>query len=153
MYKKILAPLDGSEFSECTLGHLEAVATGCRVPEVVLLMVVEPIPRPYAEEGGIGGNFSRDVEKRALDYAKGYLSKTADSLKKKGVAAQTAVVQGRSADEILNYANKNNVDLIVISTHGRSGVSRWVLGSVADKVIRYSIVPVLVVSPAGCRVS
>ena len=151
MYKKILAPLDGSEFSECTLEHLEAVATGCRVPEVVLLMVVEPVPVYYADVYSLGGDYSRDIEKKALDQAKGYLAKVAGNLKKKGIAAQTVVAQGRSADEILDYANKNKVDLIVISTHGRSGVSRWVLGSVADKVIRRSTVPVLIVSPAGCQ--
>ena len=153
MYKKILAPLDGSELSECSLEHVRSVATGCHVPEVVLLRVIEPIPNVY-EEGQVSlgsQEWRRDVEQKNRAWAETYLSKTADDLKKDGVAAQTAVVVGRPADEILDYIERNKVDLIIMSTHGRSGVSRWVIGSVAEKVLRHSAVPVLVVSPPGCR--
>ncbi len=149
MYKKILAPIDGSEFSECTLEHIRAIATGCHVPEVVLLMVVEPVRQAYE----LGEEWRRNTEVRLQAEAKDYVSKVAANLKKDGVAAQTAVIGGRPADAILDYAAKNQVDLIIMSTHGRSGVSRWVFGSVADRVLRHSVAPVLAVSPAGCRVA
>ncbi len=149
MYKKILAPLDGSELAECTLTHTRAIAKGCQVPQVVLLRVIEPLPQVGELE--LDEDWRRNAENKAQTAARDYLSKVADSLKKEGIVAETAVVSGRSANEILDYAKKNQVDLIVMSTHGRSGISRWVLGSVADRVLRHSTAPVLLVSPPGCR--
>lgn len=149
MYKKILAPLDGSEFSECSLEHVRAVATGCQVPEVVLLRVVEPIRQTYE----LGEDWRRDAEGKGQAEAKDYLAKVADDLKKGGVAAETAVVLGQPAEAILDYAKQNQVELIIMSTHGRSGVSRWAFGSVADRVLRHSVAPVLIVAPAPCRAS
>ena len=70
-----------------------------------------------------------------------------------GISARGEVVTGKAADAILDYAEKNNVDLIIMSTHGRSGISRWAFGSVADRVVRHSIAPVLLVAPAGCRIN
>ena len=93
----------------------------------------------------------RDMQKETEKYVESYLSKAADSLKEDGIAVQTVVVSGRPAEQILDYANKNQVDLIIMSTHGRSGVSRWVIGSVTDKVVRHSVTPVLTISPPGCR--
>jgi nucleotide-binding universal stress UspA family protein len=67
------------------------------------------------------------------------------------MSIETVVTDGRPADEILNYATDNKVDLIIMSTHGRSGVSRWFFGSVAEKVIRHATVPVLISPPRGTR--
>jgi nucleotide-binding universal stress UspA family protein len=149
MYKKILVPLDGSPFAECVLSHVKAVASGCNVPEIVLLFVVEPIiagsyevPRDWIEESA----------KKAQEYAKNYLNGVAADLQKNNLVVNTVISQGFPADLILSYAEKNGVDLIITSTHGRSGVSRWVFGSVADKVIHESPVPVMIVSPPGCRI-
>ncbi len=150
MYKKMLVPLDGSEFSECVLDHVRAIAKGCQVPEVVLLGVAEPISRQVYYMVGMEDRV-RDMQKETQDYVESYLSKAADSLRKNGIAVQTVVVSGKPAEEILDYANKNQVDLIIMSTHGRSGVSRWVLGSVTDKVVRHSGAPMLTIAPPGCR--
>ena len=79
------------------------------------------------------------------------MSQQAEKLKSQGLTARTAVVSGNPSEEILDFAGKNQVDLIIMSTHGRSGVSRWVMGSVTDRVLRHSMVPVLAVSPPGCR--
>jgi len=151
MYKKILAPLDGSQLAECTLAHTRAVAKGCQVPQVVLLRVIEPIPQVADIGAELSGDWRRNAEKGAQAAAKDYLAKVADNLKKEGITAETAVVSGMPANEILDYAKKNQVDLIVMSSHGRSGITRWVLGSVADRVLRHSTAPVLLVSPASCR--
>ncbi len=152
MYKKILVPMDGSQFSECSLEHVRAIATGCQVPEVILLRVVEPVsPQVYAE--GANMDWIADAEKTAQTNAENYVSQLAAKLKKEGVAAQHAISFGRPAEKIVDYARDNHVDLIIMSTHGRSGVSRWVLGSVADRVIHHSAAPVLVVAPQGCRSS
>jgi len=151
MYKKILAPLDGSEFSECSLDHVTAIAKGCAVPSVVLLHVVEP-PEGYAAEyTRIVSEAIDEVKKKFRAQTKNRLAKIADRLKKNGINASTVTVEGKPSDEILNYADKNRVDLILLSTHGSSGLTRWAFGSVADKVIRHSTVPVLVIAPPGCR--
>jgi nucleotide-binding universal stress UspA family protein len=150
MYKKILAPLDGSELSECSLAHVMAVAKGCQVSGVVLLHVAEPHDR-YIGYTGVSQEALREIRKEFQAQTKEYLAKVTDQLKKKGINVQAVIVEGRPADEILNYAGQNQVDLIIMSTHGSSGLSRWAFGSVADKVIRHSPVPVLVIAPAGCR--
>ena len=153
MYKKILVPLDGSEFAECSLQHVKAIAVGCSVPEVVLLRALEPFPQAAAVASEIGEDWQRNAEKLAYTDAEGYLSKVVDALESDGVNAKSVIVKGRSAEAILDYADKNQVDLIVLSTHGSSGIVRWVMGSVADRVMRHSKTPVLLVTPAACRIS
>lgn len=152
MYKKVLAPLDGSELSECSLEHVRAIATGCNIPEVILLRAVEPLSAATIEAlAEASGNLITRVENENKAEAKGYISRMVSRLNSEGINAKGEIVHGRADEEILNYSEKNQVDLIIMSTHGRSGVSRWAFGSVADRVIRHSRVPVLVVSPAGCR--
>ncbi|MFC2013844.1 universal stress protein [Chloroflexota bacterium] len=148
MYKKILVPVDGSELTECTLEHVRAIAKGCNVPEVILLRVVEPLRNVYE----FGEDWYKGAQEKIQAEAKDYLSKVVAALKKDGITADAVVVSDQPAEAILNYAKRNQVDLIIMSTHGRSGVSRWVIGSVADRVVRHSVAPVLAVSPAGCRV-
>ena len=147
MYKKILAPLDGSELSEHSLEHIKSIATGCNVPEVVLFGVIEPIPQAGEIGAYLGSDWEVTAEKQALDWVEKYLIESADRLKGQGVNAKVAVAKGRAADEILDYASKNNIDLIIMSTHGRSGVARWAMGSVADKVVRHARSPVLIIPP------
>lgn len=153
MYRKLLAPLDGSAFSECSLAHVKTIALGCEVPEVILLRVVEPIHSSdmaaYAEAGIDTTQLMRDVE----NGARIYITKAADEMKKSGLRVEGVVTTGWAADTIMNYAQGNGVDLIVMSTHGRGGIGRWFMGSVTDKVVRHSPVPVLTVAPQGCRVS
>jgi nucleotide-binding universal stress UspA family protein len=93
---------------------------------------------------------SRVREQNQKD-AEEYVLKVKENLKKQGIATRAVTVVGNPADEILGYTEKNNVDLIVMSTHGRSGLSRFFFGSVAEKVSRHSRVPVLLIAPEGCR--
>jgi nucleotide-binding universal stress UspA family protein len=151
MYKKILAPLDGSGFSECILDHVTAIAKGCAVPSVVLLHVVEPVEGYAAEYTRISAEAIDEMKKKFQAKTEAHLAKVADRLKKSGINVSTVTVEGKPSDEILDYADKNQVDLIIMSTHGSSGLTRWAFGSVADKVIRHSMMPVLVVAPPGCR--
>lgn len=151
MYGKILVPLDGSENSECILEHVRTIATGCHVPDVVLLQVIEPFPTYY--KGPQIGEFIRQSQDAAKANAKEYLAKTAGKMTKEGMSVSTAVIEGKAADAILDYASKNGVDLIIMATHGRTGISRWALGSVTDKVVRTSSAPVMVVAPASGRIT
>ncbi len=162
MYNKILAPLDGSKFSECSLDHVKEIAQGCRAVEVILLIVIEPIrniidwPSSQTQAIEISAELERKI-KQANQKAEDYLINTAESLKVAGIPVQTVVIQAtqsqQAASRILDYANNNKIDLIIMSTHGRSGISRWAFGSVTEKVVRHSMVPVLTISPEGCRAS
>ena len=148
MYRKVLVPLDGSKTAECTFDHILAIATGCSVPEVDLIFVSEPPPPmesvPYERILAEMQNFRLRMKE--------YLDTAANNLKQKGVVStKTVVTEGNAADTIIKYAADNGVDLILMSTHGRSGPSRWAFGSVAEKVVRYSNVPVFIVAPRGCR--
>jgi nucleotide-binding universal stress UspA family protein len=81
--------------------------------------------------------------------AEKYLKKVVARLKKTGVNARAEVIYGKAGEALSDYANKNKVDLVIIATHGRSGISRWVLGSVADRLIHSARAPVLVVRAPG----
>ena len=81
--------------------------------------------------------------------AKDYIDKVASRVKLKGAKVQGDVINGDAAESLADYAANNGVDLIVMATHGRSGISRWFIGSVADRLIRTARVPVLVVRAPG----
>jgi nucleotide-binding universal stress UspA family protein len=166
MYNKILVLLDGSKLSECSLEHVRYIATGCHVAEVTLLSVVEAgmmIPPPFTEDWGSrkaaieAGEKIRQTDKENRQKAQDYLNKIAADLGKEGINVKTAVlvpdIDKRTADAILDYAQENTIDLIIMSTHGRSGISRWAFGSVADKIVRHASVPTLIISPTGCRIN
>jgi nucleotide-binding universal stress UspA family protein len=151
MYQKILVPLDGSELAECVLPHVESIAKGGGVQNVVFLRVVEPF---HMHGGFYDPAFSTEDIKRIdsedIADAENYLKKLVNQTRYGGVNVQSKVITGKTADAIVEYATKNKVDLIIMATHGRSGVSRWVWGSVADRVLRSACVPVLMVRAPGC---
>jgi nucleotide-binding universal stress UspA family protein len=153
MYSKILVPLDGSEFSECSLEHVKAIASGCHVPEVVLFRVTEPLSLTEEMINELGEDLIEKADTRYEKVARDYLKGIADKLASEDYLVGTVVEHGQPAQKILEYADKNRVDLIIMSTHGRSGVVRWALGSVADKVARHSKVPVLIIAPMSCRIT
>lgn len=151
MYSKILVPLDGSKLSECSINQVEKVAAKGGATEVILLKVIEPIQSNDAAAWAQAGYSPVEVENRYRDLAAGYLKQVAERLIDEGIHARGQVEFGWPAETILGYGRENKVDLILISSHGRSGVSRWALGSVAEKVARHSDIPVLVVTPEECR--
>jgi len=153
MYKKIVVPLDGSELAECVLPHVETIAKGCELPEVVFLQVVEhaPIPHTYRyTTEDERQKFMAEDTAETRKAAKAYLEEIMKSINHTGVKPRTEVAVGKPADIIADYATNEGVDLIVIATHGRSGISRWAFGSVADRILRSSCVPVLMVRAPGC---
>lgn len=151
MYKNILVPLDGSELAECVLPHVESIAKGSGVQNVVFLRVIEPFHMP---SGGEGVSFSEEDMKRMNSEnkaaAENYLSQLINRTEYDGVTVQSEAISGKAAESIADYATRNTVDIIAIATHGRSGVSRWVWGSVADRVLRSACVPVLMIRAPGC---
>jgi nucleotide-binding universal stress UspA family protein len=150
VYNKILVPLDGSELAECIFPHLEALARGCQVKEVVLMRVVEPFRQPTPSEYIIKPEEVIRINQEVKAEAEKYISQASAKIKRDGFRVKTEVPTGNPAETLADYATKNGVDLIVIATHGRSGVSRWVWGSVADRILRSACVPVLMVRAPGC---
>jgi nucleotide-binding universal stress UspA family protein len=149
MYRKIVVPLDGSELAECVLPHLETIAKGCGVQEVIFVRVAEPVRVPTAEFT-FGADEWKRIEEEKIAVAATYLNGVVGRVKYDGVSIQSEVLSGRAAEIIADYAAKKAADLIVIATHGRSGISRWAWGSVADRILRSSCVPVLMVRAPGC---
>ncbi len=149
MYQKILVPLDGSELAECVLPHVESIARGCGVESVVFMRVVDTY-MPSAFYAYIGESQRQQIEAGSEKAAREYLDEVVGRVKLDGVEIQKQLITGRAAESIAEYATKNDVDLIAIATHGRSGVSRWAWGSVADRVLRSACVPILMVRAPGC---
>jgi nucleotide-binding universal stress UspA family protein len=152
MYKKIMVPLDGSELAECVLPHLETIARGCQSPKVIVVQTVEPLAVPYGKEIAHFTSLEqvKEFETHQKADAEKYLKEVIARLKKKGINATAEVIYGKASESLSEYVAKNNIDLVIIATHGRSGVSRWVWGSVADRLLRSVSVPILMVRAPGC---
>jgi nucleotide-binding universal stress UspA family protein len=164
MFGKVLVPLDGSEMAEVVLPYVEDIGR-CYSAEVILLRVVPtpqdrliatvyqpsmvvpgsaedpvPLPHPVYQEQEMAS--LRVEAKRTLAGARRRLSEA-------GLKPRIEVLFGRPADRIVECATKEDVDLIVISTHGRTGLGRWAFGSVAKRVMRATAIPVLMIRPPG----
>lgn len=159
MFKRILVPLDGSRFASRSLKYAQELAQPLKA-EVILLQVVKPaIPVAGASgvEAGMQSPSSARIaveialneDKRNVSHAGRYLSRKSRELKAQGIQASHKVVVGDPAETIMAYAKKAKADLIIMTTHGKSGIIRAVMGSVADEVVRKSGKPVLVARPKG----
>ena len=148
MYNKIMVPLDGSELAECALPHLETIARGCQpAAEVIIVQAVEPISIPYGLEASRLGSLEqvKKFETHQKVTAEKYLKEIIARLAGAGVKARAETVYGKAGEALIDFAEKNGVDLVIMATHGRSGISRWAWGSVADRLLRSLSVAVLMV--------
>ncbi len=142
MYHKVLVPLDGSSLAESVLDQAKSLVFNCKVLEMILITIVEPFrDQPFRT----GDDWVIKMQKEAAKYARNYLDQLVERLKTDGIQARAVVTEGDPAQEIMDYARKNGVDLIIMNSHGKSGLSRWVFGSVANKVVLHSTVPVLII--------
>lgn len=145
MYKKILVPLDGSDLAESALAHVRPLAK-CMGSEIVLLRVASVPVGAYmlVTEPRLIEDARQGVEDEARDYLKG----VAAALRADGFKVSIEVGTGVIGDTIQEFAMQVHADLIAMSTHGRGGLARLVIGSVADQIVRHSKVPVLLVRPS-----
>ncbi len=173
MFKKILVPCDGSELAQGSVfPHVESLAekTGA---EVIILRVVSPpagrsgsafkpgapempIPLPVTAEDAHTAlhPIYRDQEiASAEDEARRSVAQAEAMFRDKGIRVRSEVLLGQPAEEIIDYAAQQDVDLIVMCSHGRSGIGRWVFGSVTEKVLRGATSPVLMIRPEELRKS
>ena len=155
MYNKIMVPLDGSDLAECVMPHVQAIFSGFQSKEVILVRVVNPFQLPVSvpAQGDFGFTEKdrRQLEANRKKTAKEYLEKMAGSLDIPEKVFSYAVLEGNPANMLADYAAENEVDLIVIASHGRSGISRWVIGSVAERIVRTSCIPIMMVRAPGCE--
>jgi nucleotide-binding universal stress UspA family protein len=143
MYRRILVPLDGSELAEAALRHARDIAASS-LAEIVLVRV--PVNVLY-DASAVAPPASILMYDYVRTEARTYLERVEAELKANGFKATSEVSEGLVADAILDCAERTHADLIIMSTHGRSGVARWLLGSVAEKIVRGAQVPVLIVRP------
>lgn len=152
LYRKILLPLDGSEFAAEALPHAEEMARSSGA-QLILFQVIEDTRDYVLDRAASLGvmTVSHDDSKRnaALDMAQAYLDDLVASLHHRQVQASADMGSGEPATAIVDYATREGVDLIVMSTHGRTGLARWAYGSVAHKVLQAIPCAVLVIRPAN----
>ncbi len=157
MYDKILVPLDGSRFSTLALNHAADMAPRYGAA-LVLVGVVEhvsiiPPVDPIGVTSPVAANTTveqaRVTEANDRERIRRYLSRKVSEIRKQGISAESVIEVGKPADAIMKTARKKKADLIIMATHGRGGLERAFMGSVADQVIRESRQPVLVVRPGS----
>ncbi len=149
---RVLVPLDGSEVAELVLPHVESLAfhLGEAAGEVVLVRVCEPLVLPPVTTPETSVNWGTAAEEymvKSKESAEKYLSKVQRGLTDPGLKVSLEVLEGDPATELIDYAGKRQVNLIVMATHGRSGIGRWAYGSVAQKVLHGGSSPILLVRP------
>lgn len=151
MFKKVLVPLDGSALAECSLDQVKTLLKEGSIGEVTLLNVVE-LYVPTSEM--FDGFDYKAIWENAKTQSLNYLADVVSRLEAEGIKVKTESIEdNRPAATIIDYAKKNDTDLIVISTHGYTGLKKMLLGSVAFKVLHEAQVPVLLIRPESCQVS
>ena len=146
MYKKILVPLDGSTWSEAVLPHVRSLAREQKA-EIDLLRISTAALHVYSE---VPFNYAELIERDIAD-CKRYVETIAEQLRKDDIIVTSTVTDGYVAEAILDFADRAKVDLIAMSTHGRSGMRRMLLGSTADRVVHGAKMPVLLVRPEEAK--
>src|SRR4030043_1189496 len=154
MYKKVLVPLDGSGLAECTLSHVKNLFKDGSVREVTLLNVVK-VDLPWAAMGV--DEYPKAIDINAITEplfiaSRKYLADVESRLVSEGIKVKTESLEGnRPADTITEYAQEKGMDMIIIGTHGYTGLKKLMVGSGALGVLHQSHMPVLLIRPESCR--
>ena len=153
MFERILIPLDGSKVGEAALPVIEGLISRLSPEtkvEVTLFRAVPPTHWIAAGEIGAPVRYSEEELQIIKRTVTDYLDKAGEGLRGGGAIVKTMVAAGNPAEEIIKAIDEVKADMVAMSTHGRSGISRWAFGSVAAKVLRGANVPVLTVrAPEG----
>jgi nucleotide-binding universal stress UspA family protein len=140
MHKRILLPLDGSTMAEQALPHAVEQAERFRA-ELILLQAISP----WLAGSGLSPLELGWVQDQAGEWARDYLASIATQVRTRGIPVKVVIIRDPPHEAITQFAEANGVDLIVICSRGQSGPSRWLMGSVADRVVRGATSPVLLV--------
>lgn len=147
---KILIPLDGSKEGESALPYVERllskISSEAQVELTLLLVLTWRVNYLVVGEYFQAVPYTEQEMDIAKNQSMDYLNKVGEPLRNKGIAVTARVFTGDAAEEIIKAAEEGDFDMIAMSTHGRSGVSRWAFGSVTDKVLRLGgRIPILTV--------
>ena len=148
--RTILVPLDGSPLAESVLPHVTTLAKqgGAELVDVALLAVCEPMISPPFSPVAVATPEGVEADLvRCKQIGEGYLAAIGERLRGGGLRVRSEVLMGKAADAIVDYASSTPSALIAMATHGRSGLSRWVYGSVASKILLGASSPVFLVRP------
>ena len=145
LVRRILVPLDGSKLGEVALPYAEALAKLLGAELILFRAFLTPTLGVAYEGISVSPNEFKEREEEIRASAMAYLDSLGKRFQEKGLRALSIVSLGSPPVQILEYAEANGIDLIAMSTHGRSGIGRWVLGSVTDKVLHAGDTPVLTV--------
>jgi len=146
MYRKLLVPLDSSKLAEAVLPYAEELASRLKA-EITLLQV---LPVSYHVYAALDTTTQVPYTLKEMEplkkSAQDYLDKTSKRITDKGIATnKKVIISNATADEIVGYVDKERIDLIIMASHGRTGIGRWVMGSVTDKVVRASKQPIVII--------
>jgi nucleotide-binding universal stress UspA family protein len=139
--RRLLLPTDFSESARHALGYALSLASVYKA-EILLLHVVELLPSGYA--GELFPSAMGQVVDEVRGYAQAELAKLADEARRQGASVREQIVEGRAATEILRVAQEEQIDAVVIGTHGRGALSHALFGSTTDRVVRKAPCPVLI---------
>jgi nucleotide-binding universal stress UspA family protein len=149
MYTRIVVPLDGSELAEVALRHANELSRMSGAPLHLVRIVDVMTGRPYGTYLAVeAAGYAEALKVEELESAT-YLATMKDRLERAGYIATTELRRGPASHEIIQLARTG--DVIVMATHGRGGLRRWLLGSVAEEVVRHAPVPVLLIRADGIR--
>jgi nucleotide-binding universal stress UspA family protein len=149
MYTRIVVPLDGSELAEVALRHANELSRMSGAPLHLVRIVDVMTGRPYGTYLAVeAAGYAEALKVEELESAT-YLATMKDRLERAGYIATTELRRGPASHEIIQLARTG--DVIVMATHGRGGLRRWLLGSVAEEVVRRAPVPVLLIRADGIR--
>ncbi|MFX0203329.1 MAG: universal stress protein [Candidatus Hodarchaeota archaeon] len=155
MFKRILVPLDGSRLSTKALPYAGEIAKRFNA-EVVLLQVLEPTrPSVFIDADGYGSAEATEAAIQAAELrdrkkavnARRYLRRQVKKITDMSIKVSYNIMIGTAGESIVRFCRKEKIDLVVMTTHGRSGFKRAILGSVADEIVREPGVHVLVIRP------
>ena len=144
MYKTILVPLDGSPLAEAVLPHAKALAQSEGAQLVLLRVAADPGAEFAFSDPAIANDMVQQMESETQKY----MSELSATLAGEGYKSQTLIREGPIAETILAVADELKADVIAMSTHGHSGMRRWLMGSIADRVVNHSHVPVMLIRPS-----
>lgn len=145
-YRKILVPLDGSGWAQRAIPHAVDIARSNGDAELILLNVFVPPAREFTDQIALAGQ--DDQVQQAREQMKQYLIGLRSELRNENITVRTQLIEGTGvAHLICDYVKSEEIDLIVMSTHGRTGLSRLLFGSVARAVMECVEVPVLLIQP------
>jgi nucleotide-binding universal stress UspA family protein len=141
----IIVPLDGSHLAEMIFPHVIYLATGLNLAVVLIRTYTLPTSG-YFIAAGLSPSDGKNLGERIKGEVTSYLQAKVNELTTKGVGEVTfLLMEGKGPEEINELAQRTSDNLVAMSTHGRSGIGRWVLGSVTDRVVSYSGDPVLII--------